>query len=436
MNKVSLKIKFSFAAGGIALNLANLSISQWLLKRYLPDKESALVSSAVFLTAFFIGRLIDGLMDPIIGNWSDNLQSKSGRRLPFIRAMLIPAALVSVLIWLPPTPDAMSKVNSIFIFIMIQLFFIFWTALANPFMALLPELTPDKNERISISTMLAVCYMIGTILFAFTGSVIDTFGYRGLGLGIGAVIILSFLPAAILIKEKPPEQKINQPEAGKNFKIAANLKEALTNKPFVILLAATSLFWFSLNSVTVIIPFWIEAALGGTAGDVPLVMAPFILANIIFFFVFSRIAKTRGKYPAFIITLAGSALGLFLFTLQNSRLSIIPMMIQTQICMGIFGIFVAGFLMLPNALLADVIDFDEQQHGKRREGLFFGLQSIFQKVTIGLSISVSSVLMYTGGGSSASVFGLKLITATGGITAIAAMIIFLKYPLKEDHYSE
>ena len=426
-----MRIKLSFAAGGIAINLANLTISQWLLKRYLPDRESALVAASVFLTAFLIGRLVDGIMDPLIGNWSDSIRRPGGRRLPFIRICLIPVALITALIWLPPDSGMLSRANSVFIFIMIQLFFIFWTALANPFMALLPELTSDKDERISISTMLAVCYMIGTILFAFTGTIIEHAGYRGLGAALGAVIILSFLPAALFIRENPRPRRPDSAERPDRRGLLENLRQALSNKAFLILLSATSLFWFSLNAVTVIIPFWIEAAAGGNEGDVPLVMAPFILANIIFFFVFNRAAKKRGKYPAFIVTLAGSAAALIIFTLQRPGLQLVPIMLQTQICMGLFGIFVAGFLMLPNALLADVIDWDEQLHGSRREGLFFGLQSIFQKITIGLSISVSSVLMYRGGSETATVGGLKMVAAAGAVAAAAAVLIFTRYPLRE-----
>ena len=426
MNKVPLYIKLSFAAGGIAVNLANLSISQWLLRRYIPSREAALVSSAVFLTAFFIGRLIDGILDPLIGNWSDKLRRPSGRRLPFIRICLIPVCIVSTIIWLPPD-SGISGGNAVFVFIMIQLFFIFWTALANPYMALLPELTDDKNERITISTMLAVCYMIGTILFAFTGSIISAGGYSALGIFLGAVILLSFLPAALFIRERPQtDRKTEKVSAGN---IIRNCRQALSNRAFRPLLIATSLFWFALNSITVIIPFWIETAVGGSEADVPLVMGPFIAANIVFFFVFSRIAKTKGKYPAFIISLAGSSAALFLFTAQG--LLPLPALIQSQIVMGIFGIFVAGFLMLPNALLADVIDNDEKVSGSRREGLFFGLQSIFQKITIGLSISVSSALMYMGGTGTATVSGLKLTAAAGAVASAAAVIIFLRYPLRE-----
>jgi Na+/melibiose symporter-like transporter len=88
--------------------------------------------------------------------------------------------------------------------------------------------------------------------------------------------------------------------------------------------------------------------------------------------------------------------------------------------------------MLPMALLADVIDHDAEYSGEWREGQYYGMQSIFQKTAIGLSIAAGSVLMYVGGaGEEPTVTGLRLLVAAAGAAALVAALLFMRYPLRD-----
>ena len=61
-------------------------------------------------------------------------------------------------------------------------------------------------------------------------------------------------------------------------------------------------------------------------------------------------------------------------------------LVRTQIAVALAGLPVAGFAVLPFALLSDVIDLDSEQSGIRREAIYFGVQAIFQKSMIGVSV--------------------------------------------------
>ena len=151
MKRLGFGVKLSYAAGGLALNFANLLISQWLLRLYAPSLSGALVAPALFSVIFLVGRIVDGITDPLVGYLSDTFRSKRGRRKPFILFALVPTALVSALMWFPPHPGGGHWINGVFIFALVQLFFIFWTILANPYMSMIPQLTPDAKERIDIT---------------------------------------------------------------------------------------------------------------------------------------------------------------------------------------------------------------------------------------------------------------------------------------------
>lgn len=433
MKQLTLSQKISYAMGGLALNFANLVISQWLLKLYVPSQDKALVGGFLFSIIFLVGRIVDGITDPLIGYWSDHLKSKRGRRIPFILWGFIPVAIVSFLLWVPPFPEQKHWFNAVYIFVLVQLFFIFWTIIANPYLSLLPEITSDLKERVNISTMQAGFIMAGTLLFGVMGPLKQSFGWIGIGIITGAITIISFLPTLIKIKQKSTIEDNIESAVKEKYQLGIIFQWARTtfkNRSFIFLLTATSLFWFSLNLIILVIPFFVQYVLFQTDNEVVLLMLPFLLANLVFFFVFNFLAKKYGKYRIFLIVLLGSALTMPLLFFVGDIPWIDPML-QTEITMGLIGTFVAGFMMLPFAILSDVIDYDEQLTGKRREGIYFGIQSIFQKTSIGVSISAATYIMYIGSENEPNPLGLKFIPVLAGVFALLAFIVFLKYPIRE-----
>jgi len=430
MKQLPFGKKLAYSAGGLALNLANLAISQWLLVLYVPSKDHALVGSLLFSLIFLAGRVTDGITEPLIGFISDHWRSKRGRRMPFIIFATLPVAVVSFLLWTPPLAHEQSWINGVYIFVLVQLFFILWSTLANPYMSLLPELTADLSERVDISAMQAVFIMVGTLVFGFLGPIKEAFGWAGIGAALFIATIISFLPTILTIRQKPSDRTAVSPQRFRFTMIFSWAATTLKNRAFIWYLAATALFWFALNLFIIIIPFWSKHVLGNTDDKVVLLMAPLLVANLVFFFVFNVLSKKLGKYVMFLATLVGSALSMSLLWFVGGRFPVDPQ-VQTQVIMGLVGVFMAGFMMLPMALLADVIDYDQTLTGKRREGIYFGVQSILQKLSIGVSIPLAAALMYVGGDVTPTERGLKIIALAAGLFALLAFAAFLKYPLRE-----
>jgi GPH family glycoside/pentoside/hexuronide:cation symporter len=430
MHQLTFAQKISYAIGGLALNLANLAISQWLLKLYVPSKDTALVDSTLFAAIFLIGRCVDGVTEPIAGFLSDHHRSRRGRRIPFIMAMAIPTAVVTFLLWTPPFPHEMHWVNAVYVFTLVQLFFIFWSLLANPYMALLPEITTDLQERVNISTLQAVFLMLGTLIFGIMGPIKAARGWIGIGIVTGALTFLSFMPTIFMIKEKSSITSSSSQERLRFTTIFHWTRTTFKNRAFLFLLAANAFLWFSLNMIILLVPFWVQYVLGRTDREVVLLMAPLLGSNIVCFFVFNFLANRYGKYPVYLLTLASSAVTMALLAVVG-LFSVGDAMLQSQIAMGFIGLPVAGIMILPPALLSDVIDYDETLTGKRREGIYVGVQAIFQKIAIGISIAVATVLMYTGGTTKPTETGLKMIALTAAISALIACIIFTRYPIRE-----
>jgi glycoside/pentoside/hexuronide:cation symporter, GPH family len=113
MSKPSLPLskQVSYAIGQLGWSILINIIGFWQVYMYLPPAEAGfpdLISKVAFLgistigVVSALGRLWDGVTDPIIANMSDRWQSKWGRRVPFLAVGAVPAALFCALIFLPP----------------------------------------------------------------------------------------------------------------------------------------------------------------------------------------------------------------------------------------------------------------------------------------------------------------------------------------------
>jgi hypothetical protein len=86
---------------------------------------------------------------------------------------------------------------------------------------------------------------------------------------------------------------------------------------------------------------------------------------------------------------------------------LLPGLVSAQIVAGLAALPAAGFAVLPFALLAEVIDRDARRSGRHREALYFGVQAIFQKSAIGLSVVVFAWIQ-------ANHYGLVLVSLLAG----------------------
>ena len=86
--------------------------------------------------------------------------------------------------------------------------------------------------------------------------------------------------------------------------------------------------------------------------------------------VWRRITVRRGARAALIGTAAAFSLVSLGFLLVNG------LALGFVIC-GALGFGLAGLMLLPDVLLADVVDEDELRSGLRREGMFFGINGLF-----------------------------------------------------------
>jgi GPH family glycoside/pentoside/hexuronide:cation symporter len=407
----------AYSLGGLGMNLTNLVVSQWLFERYV---VGGILAPAVFSIVLLAGRVTDGVSDPFVAFWTDNTRSRRGRRMPFLLFGTLPFAIVCFLVWIPPAAAA-PWVRTIYSVMVTQLFFLGYALVVTPYLALLPEIAGSTAQRLNLTTGQAIGAMVGTLAFALSGLVIQSGGYTALGWMLTLAALISFYPLTFCIREHFGQRGEKRSSIGQLYSWVVQVARS---RNFLPLLISTTLYWFSLNLLLMLVPRWVEEILHLNRDADTWVMLPFIGLNLIGFFIFNWLAKRIGKFRGFLVVLGSSA---FIFPLiaLGGVLPFGPPLLRAQIALALAGLPVAGFAVLAFALLADVIDLDSEQSGTRREAIYFGVQAIFQKSMIGVSVVCFAWTHEVAG--SAGLYGIAL---AAGVSCALGFIAFSFYPVR------
>jgi glycoside/pentoside/hexuronide:cation symporter, GPH family len=141
----------------------------------------------------------------------------------------------------------------------------------------------------------------------------------------------------------------------------------------------------------------------------------------------NRLTKRVGLKAVMIASLAVFAVIFPLIALFPTPPFGLSHLVYGIIVMGLAGIPLAGFFIVPDAIVAAVADLELTRSGQRREGMYFGVNGLFRKLNRGISTVVSGALLQFAGDP----VGLQL---TGPVAAVAVglgALIFLRYPERE-----
>ncbi|MCA9978633.1 MAG: MFS transporter, partial [Anaerolineales bacterium] len=108
------------------------------------------IDAAAAGTAVLIGRIWDSINDPLVGTISDRMQTRWGRRRPFLLFGALPFGLTFFLLfYVPPIHSQTGLV--IYYSIAFLIFDTLYTLVNVPYIALTPELTSDYDERSNLA---------------------------------------------------------------------------------------------------------------------------------------------------------------------------------------------------------------------------------------------------------------------------------------------
>jgi Na+/melibiose symporter-like transporter len=150
----------------------------------------------------------------------------------------------------------------------------------------------------------------------------------------------------------------------------------------------------------------------------------------IFFPLVSWLSHKTGKRSLYILALVWMGVIMILMSTIGLWKFASPL-IQAAVLFLFAAFPVAIALVIIRPLLADVIDADEKITGKRREGVYNGMEGLIMKVAAGLGPLFAGFIFATFGSSVNSNLGIRICGPVAGVCLLIAAFSFTKYPIKD-----
>jgi sugar (glycoside-pentoside-hexuronide) transporter len=429
--RLSLRTILSYGSGQLGLNVTYTSIGMFLTYFYADVIE---ISPAIIAYAILIGNAWDAITDPMMGQISDRVRWKRGRRRPFFGFGAVPMAVIFLLVFSPEYFPL--KVDlSIYITTVIVLLFTFRTMVETPYIALAPELSLDYDERTRISAFRQFFANIGDMIGAM-GPLIatqlimsETSAYASFGMVAALLTVVGLLIAYIGTKES------GQYAEKSSLPLRTAFKTTLTNKPFLIVVA-TMMLTIIANNATVSLGIFVAKYWFLSEGLMMNFMIAFFIGAFISIPCWIKFSEIVGKKTAYIVDI--TAYGILLWTIlilkQDAHM-------WATIVMGVAGFLNLGLWILSGSIVADVVEWDQLKTGERREGAFAGIQSFIIKAAQGVGLAMVNLALanigYVPDAEQSADTLLKLKILYGPVPAVifwAGALIFLLYPItKKTH---
>jgi GPH family glycoside/pentoside/hexuronide:cation symporter len=441
--------RLAYACGAPGFQVSDRIVVAILIYFYLPPEESGLepqVTEEVFLgflTAFglamLVGRIFDSLADPVVGYASDRSRSRLGRRRLFLLIGILPMTGIPVLGFWPPGPPG-SLVNFVWLTGVLALYFVAFTVYVAPYLALLPELAWTEEERVRLSALAAAISfpIIGVFGFAWTAG-LDWGTSVGLSRteSIRAVVVTSTLLGLLLCAV--PIAAVDERRFARSVRSDLPLRAALTltfrNLPFRRYLEAQLLFILGVNMLAPALPYVAEVVLGRTPGFSATLGVPLFVSTLLCFPLIGPIVRRTSSKQALVLCVVVFCLCLgslgFLRPDEPGGPNDARNLAIAVAALAAMGLPIAGFIVLPNVILGQIIDYDERRTGSNRSAMYYGMQGFVTKWMYGVSSAVLAYLFAEYGKSREEPLGVLLIGPVAAVACLLSAVLYLRYPERD-----
>jgi Na+/melibiose symporter-like transporter len=408
LGRVSLRTKLLQGVGALPDTYKNFAFNTFLLFFYnqVLGYPATLASAALGIALCF-----DAVSDPVVGSYSDNLHSRLGRRHPLMYLSALPLATSLYFVFVPPDnlPNMAMFVWLMFFAIAVRtgmtLFLVPWTAM-------MAELSTDYVERTDIVKYRFALGWIGGVSFtfltwtyifpssdAYTPGHLNPDGYP-LFATVAAILVFfavlittHFTRSEIPYLQPPPDQ----PERFGVGRVAKEVRAAFSNRQFLIVFMVVLLM----------------AAITGTKGAIDIYMTTYfwgftpedlrwfafsIIGAIAAFLTVARINRRWEKKHIIIGAIVLATLdGVVLVNLRF--LDWLPANGSTSLLLIILGVVIFSVYVLTvqgivgPSIVADVLDRQELDTGRRQEGVFFAALSFASKFTSGFGVILGGIII-------------------------------------------
>jgi GPH family glycoside/pentoside/hexuronide:cation symporter len=413
--------------------------------------------------AALIGVIWDAINDPLVGLISDRIRTRWGRRRPFLLFFSIPFALGFILLWwAPPWENQLALMATVTLTFMLS--DTLQTLVIVPFFALTPDITPDYDERTSLTGYRMLFNLLASLATAVaapiivdaalqSGSTLQQ-GYMLVASLFGGLAAIPFLLIFSVVREQNPGTKDLQ-KTDKQPSFRSILATAWKNIPFRFATLLYMLNWITFDLVALMLPFyivyWIAQGdllasmqiLGERIALESIILGLLIITAVFALPLWTWLSYRFSKRSAYIIgMLFWAFVQIVLFGLQPGQTT------QMIILAVLAGLSVSTAHVLPDSIFPDVIEWDELRTHQRHEGIYYGAKNFVRKLTGAFAIFFAlQVLGWFGyqappqgvvqfSQSARTLTAIRVLTGpVGALLLLSSILVAWFYPLTRERHA-
>jgi len=385
------------------------------------------ISPAAVGTLMLASRISDTITDPIMGMIADRTKTRWGKFRPFLLWMSVPMAAAGVLTFTTPNLEGGAKIAyayATYIFMMAM-----YTAANIPYGAILGVITPDVQQRTTVSTF--------KLVSAFAAGAIVAFGAEPTAVWLGggdmqrgwqrAMVLAGILAVAFLYIAFRSVRERVAPEPKQKNVVGRDLRDLLRNGPWLVLLTLGFVVILTISIRDATFAYYMKYYAGRpdlVNTFVGWTQVPLALGAICTPFVTKRIGKKRLFIILMLIVAALSAALFFVPRDAISAMFMLAMLIS----------FVLGpKSVLTWAMFGDAADYSEWTTGRRATGLVYAAATSSVKLGTAIAGAIVGFLLDAVGyvanqeQTETALNGIVALVSVipGGFALLAAAVILL-----------
>ncbi len=433
-SQLTVKKKLGYGAGELGATLFWSALGIFLLN-FLTDEVG--LSAALVGTALMIGKVWDAVTDPTVGYLSDRTVTKWGKRRPWFFFGAIPLGFSFFFMYTNPV---VLGISNLFVWATLayMLLCTAFTIVNIPYIAMVPELTKDFDERTNINGYRSVFSILGLLIGGGAALPLinmfesKTTGYMAMGAIFGVMMCISALIPFFSIKE-PPYTREKKP-----FDIFGSYGDAVKNKSFLMVLIPFALNTTGFTIITASLIYYFKYIHNNEALLTPALIILFVTA-MAFLPLSVKISSKLGKRNTYMY-------GMYLLMVSLLLLFFIGHLFTIGVVYAIMflcGIGLSTHFVMPWSMLPDTVEYDYAMTGVRKDGMYYGIWTFMSKIGSALAIFLSGIFLETFGyvanvvQTETAILGIRfLVGPLAALFIIAANIILLFYKLDRNTYTE
>lgn len=363
--------------------------------------------------AILIALILDGVSDPIVGYWSDNLHSRWGRRHPFMYASAIPVAISFLFLWNPPH-GASQATQFWYVLALAVIIRQAVTFYRTPSTALIADLTGNYDDRTALYSLRFLFAWFGgnalSVLMFFvvfplfsTEAVPDgrdnRDAYELYGIIGGVMIFVSIAVSSVgthgripFLTQPPPTRKMTLRLIFDEF------FETLANRSLIALFLAALLGAVASGLVSVLSLYFYTYFWEFSERQIGMIFLGTFVAAIIGFvlapFVTRTMGKKHGAMLVGLIAFGGAPLPILLRLLDLLPPNGTPFVFWFVTITNIIDIgLIITFQILFASMIADLVEESELKTGRRSEGVFTSVETFVSKCVQGFGVLAATIVL-------------------------------------------